>query len=66
MVVLLFPGLDVFKVRSEARRAVMGLVVDHELELTEIRIRQLDPVTILLNFYSSLWQDNWNLKIPWQ
>jgi hypothetical protein len=39
-----FSGLDRFKLRAEPRRAVMGLVVDHELELTEIRIRQLEKV----------------------
>ena len=27
--------------RHDPRRVVMGLVVDHELEMTEIRIRQL-------------------------
>ena len=37
--------IDIFKIRPTPRRAVMGLVVDHELEMTEIRIRQLGNKT---------------------
>ncbi len=33
--------VDGFQLRSVGRRIVMGLVVDHELEMTEIRVRQL-------------------------
>jgi len=30
-----------FTLRNSGRRVVMGLVVDHELEMMEIRVRQL-------------------------
>ena len=36
-----FPGVPTFKLRETPRRVVMGLVVNHELELTEVRFRQL-------------------------
>ena len=38
-----FVGFE-FKIRPKGRRLVMGLVVDHELQLTEIRVRQLHQV----------------------
>ena len=30
-----------FLLRNSSRRVVMGLVVDHELDLTEVRIKEL-------------------------
>ena len=53
--------MDNFRLRSEARRAVMGLVVDHELELTEIRIRQLDPVIDIFVILEASVSSGWDL-----
>ena len=36
-----------FKLREVSRRVIMGLVVDHELDFTEIRVRQLASVVDL-------------------
>lgn len=39
----------------------MGLVVDHELELTEIRIRQLEPVIDIFVILEASVSSGWDL-----
>ena len=39
-----FPDFQSFTIRNRSRSIVMGIIVNHELGLTEVRIRQLQSI----------------------